>query len=62
MGVSDPDVRNKLSEARWQQYKHETDKQRWFWLRRAIHRLQRCPICRPEDATQHNPQQNVKKA
>jgi len=48
MGVSDPEVRKKLSEPRWLQYEHESDKQKWPWWKRLIHRFQRCPICKPE--------------
>jgi hypothetical protein len=47
MGVSDPEVRKKLSEPRWLQYKHQSDKQIWPWWKRLIHRFQRCPICKP---------------
>jgi hypothetical protein len=43
MGVSDPEVRKKLSEPRWLQYKHESEKQSWPWWKRLIHRFQRCP-------------------
>ena len=49
MGVSDPEVRKKLSEPRWLQYKHESEKQSWPWWKRLIHRFQRCPICKPEE-------------
>jgi hypothetical protein len=47
MGLSDPDVRRKLSEPIWLQYKHESDKQKWSWWKQLIHRFQRCPICKP---------------
>jgi hypothetical protein len=50
MGVSDPEVRKKLSEPRWLQFKHESEKQNWPWWKRLIHRFQRCPICKPEEA------------
>lgn len=48
MGMSDPEVREKFSEPRWLQFKHETEKQSWPFLRRLIHRFQRCPICKPK--------------
>ena len=48
MGMSDPEARKKLSEARYRQFKHQSDKQSWPWWRRLIHRFQRCPICKPE--------------
>ena len=54
MRISDPDFRTKLAEARWLQYKHVFEKQKWHWWRRLFHRLQRCPICRPE-AVNDNP-------
>jgi hypothetical protein len=47
-GVSDPEVRKKLSEARWIQYRHECDKQSGPWWKKLIHRFQPLPICRPE--------------
>jgi len=50
MGISDPDVRKKLSEARYLQYKHLSEPQKWHWWRRLFHRFQRCPICKPEKA------------
>jgi hypothetical protein len=48
MGVSDPEIRKKLSDARFVQYKHESDRRNWPWWKRLIHRLQPCSICRPE--------------
>jgi hypothetical protein len=48
MGMSDPEVREKFSEPRWRQFKHETEKQSWPFLRRLIHRFERCPICKPK--------------
>jgi hypothetical protein len=27
---------------------HESEKQKWPWWKRLIHRLQSCPICKPE--------------
>jgi len=48
MGVTDPEVRKKLSEPRWLQYEHESDQQNWPWWQRLIHHFQRCPICKPE--------------
>ena len=50
MGVSDPELRQKLSETRWLQYKHEAEKQNWPRWKRLIHRFQRCPICKPKKA------------
>jgi hypothetical protein len=38
----------KLSEARWAQCRHESERRCWPWWKRLIHRLDRCPICRPE--------------
>jgi hypothetical protein len=46
-GVSDPEVRKKISEPRWLQYQHESEKQSWPWWKRLLHRIQHCPICRP---------------
>jgi hypothetical protein len=58
MGISDPDFRKKLAEARRVQYKHLSEKQKWHWWRRMLHRLQQCPICRPEeDKTLLNPEE-----
>ena len=51
-GVSDPEIRKKFSEPIWLRYKHECDKQNWPWWKRLIHRLQPCPICRPEKVKQ----------
>jgi len=41
----------KLSEAMWIQYRHESEKRIWPMWKRLIHRLLRCPICRPEGGT-----------
>lgn len=48
MGVSDPEIRNRISEDRWLQYQHLCEKQQWPWWKRLMHRLKRCPLCRPE--------------
>jgi len=48
VGMSDPEARKKLSEARWLQYKHASEKQNWPWWKRLTHRLLGCPICRSE--------------
>ena len=48
MGLSDPEVRKRLSEPRLQQFQHEEDKKKWPWWRRLMHRFQYCPACRPE--------------
>lgn len=40
----------KLSEARWIEYRHESEKQNWPMWKRLIHRLSHCPICRPGGA------------
>src|ERR1700745_2869369 len=45
MGVRDPEVRKKVFGPRWQ---HEIENQGWPLWKRLIHRLQRCPICRPQ--------------
>lgn len=50
MGVSDPEIRKRISEDRWLQYQHLCDKQKWPLWKRLIHRLRRCPLCRPERA------------
>jgi hypothetical protein len=52
MGMSDPEIRKKLSEARFLQYQHVFDKQNWPFWKRLIHFFQRCPICRPEKLKQ----------
>jgi len=52
MGMSDPEARKKLSDARWLQYKHESEKQSWPFWKRLIHRFQNCPLCRPEKVEQ----------
>lgn len=50
MGMSDPEARNKLSEARWQQFKHQTEMQSWPLWKRLMHRFEDCPICEAEKA------------
>jgi hypothetical protein len=52
MGMSDPEARKKLSDARWLQHKHESEKQSWPFWKRLIHRFQNCPLCRPEKVEQ----------
>lgn len=54
MGVSDPEVQKKVFGPRWQ---HEAEKQSWPFWKRLVHRLQRCPICRPK--TQDGKSQRV---
>jgi hypothetical protein len=49
MGVSDPDTRKKVFGSRWD---HEIEKQGWPLWKRLLHRLQRCPICKPKVKTQ----------
>src|ERR1044072_9974967 len=51
MGVSDPELRERLSGPRLRQYQHECEKQSWPLWKRLLHRLQRCPICGPEKKT-----------
>src|SRR5581483_4149417 len=46
-GVSDPEFRKSLFRAKWLQFQHESEKQSWPRWKRLIHRLQRCPVCRP---------------
>src|SRR5580704_15482207 len=48
MGMSDPEARKKLSEARWLHFQHESEKQTWPWWTRLLHRFQPCPVCKPE--------------
>ncbi len=48
MGVSDPEIRKKLSDPRWAQFKHESEKEKWPWWKRLMHRFEKCPTCRPE--------------
>lgn len=48
MGMSDPEARNKLSEARWQQFKHQAEMQSWPLWKRLMHRFEECPICGPD--------------
>jgi hypothetical protein len=48
MGVSDPELRKKLFGANWLQVQHEFEKQSWPRWKRLLHRLQRCPVCKPE--------------
>jgi hypothetical protein len=45
MGVSDPEVQKRVFGPRW---KHEVEKQGWSRWKRFVHRLQRCPICKPK--------------
>jgi hypothetical protein len=44
MGVSDPEIQKRVFGPRWQ---HEIQKQSWPLWKKLIHRLQRCPICKP---------------
>lgn len=48
MGVSDPEIRKRISEDRWLQLQHLCEKQNWPWWKRLMHRLKSCPLCRPE--------------
>jgi hypothetical protein len=48
MGMSDPEARKKLSEARWLHFKHQSEKQSWPWWKRLMYRFQSCPACKPE--------------
>jgi hypothetical protein len=48
MGMSDPEARKKLSDARWLLFKHQSEKQDWPWWKQLIHRFQSCPLCKPE--------------
>ena len=50
MGISGSDFRKKFAEARWLPYKHRSERQKWPWWKRLLHRFQRCPICRSEKA------------
>ena len=47
MGVSDPEIRKKMFGLGWLQLQHDSEKQNWPRWKRLIHRLQRCPICKP---------------
>jgi hypothetical protein len=38
----------KLSEAMRIHYRHESEKQSWLMRKRLMHRLVRCPTCKPE--------------
>lgn len=49
MGVSDPEIQKKVFGPRWQ---HEIEKQSWPLWKKLIHRLQRCPICKPAKQAQ----------
>jgi hypothetical protein len=49
MGVSDPEIQKKVFGSRWD---HEIEKQGWPIWKKLIHRLQRCPICKPKVKTQ----------
>jgi len=46
MGVSDPELREKIFGTRWPEVQHELEKQGWPVWKRLIHRLQNCPICK----------------
>ena len=48
MGVSDPELRQKLFGPRLAQLQHESEKRSWPRWKQLIHRLQRCPICKPQ--------------
>jgi len=51
VGVSDPEIQKKVFGPRWQ---HEVAKQGWPLWKRLVHRLQRCPICKPKTADRKN--------
>ena len=48
MGISDPENRKKLSDARWLPFKHQSDKMKWSWWKRLMHHFEPCPICKPD--------------
>jgi hypothetical protein len=50
MGLSDPETRKKLSDARWLEAKHAWETQSWPWWRRLVHGLSRCRICSQQKA------------
>ena len=56
MGVSDPELRKKLFEPRWVQHNHEVEKQGWPWWKRLLHRMESCPLCRPENEQGNKPE------
>jgi len=45
-GVSDPEIQKKVFGPRWE---HELEKQGWPLWKKLLHRLQRCPICKPKN-------------
>jgi len=45
MGISNPEIQTKVFGPRWQ---HEMEKQSWPLWKKLMHRLQRCPICKPQ--------------
>ena len=45
MGISNPEIQTKVFGPRWQ---HEMEKQSWPLWKKLMHRLQRCPICKPK--------------
>jgi hypothetical protein len=48
VGVSDPELRKKLFGQNWARLQHESEKKNWSLWKRLLHRLQPCPICKPE--------------
>jgi hypothetical protein len=48
VGFSDPEIQKKVFGPRWQ---HEVERQSWPLWKRLLHRLQRCPICKPKADT-----------
>ena len=48
MGVSDPELRQKLFGPKLIQFQHEAEKRTWPRWKQLIHRLQACPICKPK--------------
>jgi hypothetical protein len=48
MGISDPENRKKLSDARWLPFKHQAERQSWPWWKRLVHHFEPCPICKPD--------------
>jgi len=48
LGFSDPEIQKKVFGPRWQ---HEVERQSWPLWKRLLHRLQRCPICKPRRET-----------
>jgi len=49
----DPEALEKLSEVMQLHDEHELEKQGWPFWKRLIHRLLRCPICRPKKVKSH---------